>query len=82
MPIDPSEVALDLLIYLAHKYSLTGSNELTAFVEGARERSGDFAAWLMELDHAPLDLNSREQLITDINVTLTSMSGKTGFACT
>ena len=82
IPLDPTTVAQDLLIYLEDKYRNAGEGALADFVARSIGRAGDFDDWLAALDQAALAPQARAQLMADLSTTLTSMSSARGFACT
>ena len=81
-PIDATAVAQDLLIYLQDKYRNSGQNALAAFVGQALGRAVDFGDWLAGLDHAAMEPQARALLISDLQTTVSTMSGAPGFSCT
>jgi hypothetical protein len=81
-PIDSRAVAEDLLVYLADKYRRAGDPALAEFVDSGRRRSGDFGAWLTDLDQADLAPGARALLLQDVRTTVETMTTARGFACT
>ena len=82
VPLDPTTVAQDLLIYLEDKYRSAGKGALADFLARSVDHARDFGDWLAALDHADLAPQARGLLMADLRTTLTSMSGASGFACT
>ena len=81
-PLDASQVAQDLLIYLEDKYRSSGQAALAALLEQSLGRAADFGDWLASLDQEILSAQERALLMSDLQTTLDSMSGSRGFACT
>ena len=74
-------MAQDLLIYLEDKYRNANQAALAAFVAQAMGRARSFGDWLAELDLAPLEPEARALLMGDLQASLNTMSGASGFAC-
>ena len=81
-PLDASQVAQDLLIYLEDKYRSSGQAKLAALLAQSFGCASDFGDWLARLDQEILSPQERALLISDLQTTLDSMSGSRGFACT